>query len=387
MSTFQFIGYLILFSLLIDSILRLVLLCLRALRSGRKESPESEPVSELARGCVVLIAARDESGTIGSTVASLGDHLREWPGSSIWVIADRCQDDTAIEAARAGAQVAVRSDGRLGKGEVLAWWLDRHESAWQSREAIVILDADSKLAEGSLYAMRKAILAGADAAQAFVAPDAETASGRLAGWSEVLMQRIDDEARKHCGWSVPLRGTGIVFRGKVLAELASRLHTLAEDLELNVLLAARGSHVAFVPEAIVYDPKPRRMVGAARQRARWLQGHLQVLRDYHREILKALIKGRRGTWFLLWPLMLRPKILFIGLRLVLLFISPWIALTGLAMDMIYYLAGAAIVDNPRRYLLDLLAVPRFGAMWFHSFGIILNHMIRRGQRGWLRAGR
>ena len=180
----------------------------------------------------------------------------------------------------------------------------------------------------------------------------------------------------------------MAFRSELLAELAPRLHTYAEDLELDVILASRRARVAFVPEATIFDPKPQQTEGASRQRARWLQGQLQVLRDYRRESAQALLVGGAGAWFLLWLLMLRPKILFIALRMVLLLAgllySPlfWLALTGLAMDAIYYLAGAAIVDNPRRYLLDLLSVPRYAAMWFFSFGTAL---IRR--RVWLRAGR
>jgi cellulose synthase/poly-beta-1,6-N-acetylglucosamine synthase-like glycosyltransferase len=372
-----------------DSVLRACLLGLRAI----KPEPRGRPEPETSQGCAVLIAAHDEAGTIGPTVAALKDHLREWPGSSLWVVADRCRDATAVEAAAAGARVAERAEGGLGKGAVIAWWLRNHESVWRSHDAVVILDADSRLAAGSLRALKKAVASGAEdtaAFQAFVAPDASTDAGRLAGWSEVLMQRIDDEARRRCRWSVPLRGTGMAFRAEVLAGLAPRLHTLAEDLELDVLLAARQKRVEFVPEAVVFDPKPQQPGGASRQRARWLQGQLQVLRHYRREIVEALMRGGPGAWFLLLPLLLRPKMLFIGLRILLLFLSAffpplfWLALAGLALDAIYYLAGAAMVDNPRRYLLDLLAVPRYAAIWFYSFGLAV---IRRGQRDWLRVGR
>jgi cellulose synthase/poly-beta-1,6-N-acetylglucosamine synthase-like glycosyltransferase len=384
MFTFNLIWHFALLGLLFDSFLRFVLLCVRVTRNAQIKLTGPESRAQRARGCVVLIAARNEAGVIGATVSSLKTHLGEWAGSSMWVIADRCTDDTALEAESAGAQVAVRAGGKLGKGAVIAWWLQRYEAVWQSREAIVILDADSRITEGSLSALRNGLSGGADAAQAFIAPDAHSSSGRLAGWSEVLMQRIDDEARRRCGWSVPLRGTGMIFRSKILAELAPHLHTFAEDMELDVLLAVRSARVEFVPAAVVYDPKPLQSAGASRQRARWIQGHLHVLRDYRREIMRALAWGGIGTWFLLWPLLLRPKILFIGLRILLLLISPWLALVGLTLDAIYYLAGAGIVDDPRRYLLDLLAVPRYGAMWFYGFGMAL---IRRGQKNWLRAGR
>jgi cellulose synthase/poly-beta-1,6-N-acetylglucosamine synthase-like glycosyltransferase len=389
-AVFKLFGHAAALWLLSDSLLRAALLCLRATtRRARNEATEAEA----SNGCVVLIAAHEEAGTIGPTVAALKRHLSEWPGSVLWVAADRCADETAVEAAVAGARVAERGEGRLGKGAAIAWWLRNHKEEWQARDAIVILDADSRLAEGSLGVLRR-VVGSADkdsvAFQAFVAPDAETDSGRLAGWSEVLMQRIDDEARFRRGWSVPLRGTGMVFRGEILSEIAPRLHTLAEDLELDVLLAAQRKRVVFVPEAVVFDPKPQRPAGASRQRARWLRGQLQVLRHYWREIVSALRQGGLGAWLLLPPLFLRPKVLFMGLRVLMLLASAlfpalfWYAVAGLTIDAVYYLAGAAMVDNPRRYLLDLFAAPRYVAIWSYSFGMA---MIRRGQRDWLRAGR
>lgn len=369
---------------LFDCLLRFVLLCLRAVKTAKTVGSKIETPN----GCVVLIAAHDEAGTIGTTVIELKERIAEWTNSSLWIVADRCTDSTAEEAAAAGSIVAIRSDGRLGKGAVIAWWMENHQSVWQTKDAVVILDADSRIAPGSLLKLQQAMACGADAAQMFVSPDADTTSGRLAGWSEVLMQRIDDEARRRCGWPIPLRGTGMAFRCDLLAELAPLLHTYAEDLELDIILASRRARVEFVPEAVVFDPKPQQAAGASRQRARWFQGQLQVLGDYRQEFFKALITGGPGAWFLLWLLMLRPKILFIGLRAMLLlaglFYFPlfWLALAGLAMDASYYLAGAAIVDNPRRYLLDLLSMPRYALMWFYSFGTAL---IRR--RVWLRAGR
>jgi cellulose synthase/poly-beta-1,6-N-acetylglucosamine synthase-like glycosyltransferase len=374
-------------SLIGDSLLRFTLLCLRGTRAA-KPAPERVGTAHDNR-CLVLIPAHDEAGTIGATVTALQAELREAPSARLWVIADRCADETAREAEAAGARVAERKEGRLGKGAVLAWWLAQYPSEWHPGDCLVILDADSRLTAGSLNALRLALDRGAAAAQAFIAPTAENSAGRLAGWSEVLMQRIDDEARLRCGWNVPLRGTGMAFRAEVLAELAPRLHTLAEDLELDVLLAARGAKVLFVPPAKVYDPKPQQTAGASRQRARWLQGQLQVARDYWRAGLQALLKGGIGAWFLLWLLFLRPKTALIGIRLLLLAVglltTSWLlaglALLGLMLDVLYYLGGAAIVEERQRYLQDLLAAPRYVAMWLYSFGLATV------RRGWLKAGR
>jgi cellulose synthase/poly-beta-1,6-N-acetylglucosamine synthase-like glycosyltransferase len=393
---FRLLGYSVVFLLLADSLLRACLLVLRATKSERASKPESEAL----KGCVILIAAHDEAGTIGPTVTALKEHLVEWPGSKLWVVADRCTDRTALEAAVAGAQVAERPngdlDGGLGKCAVIAWWLSKYEMEWRSRDAVLILDADSRLVKGSLRALGSAIAGAGDdlaAVQSYVAPDADASAVRLAGWSEVLMQRIDDEARRRCGWSVPLRGTGMAFRGEALATLAPRLHTLAEDLELDILLASQRKRVEFVPGAITLDPKPRQVAGASRQRARWFEGQLQVLRDYRREIGASLITGGLNTWFLLPLLLLRPKILFMGMRGLMLLLSVWapaffwLALIGLGLDLAYYLSAVAVVDHPRRYLFDLITAPRYVAMWLYSFGITTLRRGKNGQRVWLRAGR
>ncbi len=367
----------------IDSLLRLVLLLVRGLHPARREA-----AAVGFAGSIILIAARDEAEAIGPTVNAILPQLSDWPQSRLWVVADNCTDATAEEARGAGALVATRKGGRSGKGAAIDWWMTSFREEWSDRAVIVVLDADSRLDPGSLQALSQAIANGADAAQAFVAPEASRTPGRLAGYSEVLMQRIDDQARSRCRWSVPLRGTGMAFRATVLAELTPRLHTLAEDIELDVLLAARSSEVAFVPEAIVRDPKPRESRGVSNQRARWFQGQLQVLQDYWREILRALGHWRLGTWMLLPMLFLRPKVLFMGVRVFALVVglvagAPlWIVGAALLVDLIYYLSGAMIVDDPRRYLLDLASAPRYAALWAYSLGVAA---MRRG--GWLRAGR
>ncbi len=370
-----------------DSVLRFALLCLRAVTPARAAD---DVTIEAPRG-TILIAARNEAGTIGPTICALLEHSDEWPDLNIWVLADRCTDDTASEAAAAGAQVAPRADGPLGKGAVLAWWLSAYRAAWADDDYLIILDADTRLETGSLAALRRTVMGGAQVVQGFVVPQAVNRAGRLAGWSEVLMQRIDDEARQRLRWSVPLRGTGMVFQASLLAQLAPRLHTLAEDLELDSLLAAQSQRVRFSPDAKIIDPKPQQAAGAARQRARWLQGQLQVLRDYPAEIFQALTRGGLSAWFLLWLLFLRPKMLLMATRFAVLILAlclgsagKGLALVmafGLTLDAAYYIGGAAFVEEPLRYCRDLLAVPRYGAMWLYSFGLATV------RRGWLRAGR
>lgn len=357
---------------ILDSVLRAILAFLRLAWQPREVPPVSLPAS----GALLLIAARNEDTTIGATVSSLSPLLKEWPGSELWVVADRSEDLTAVRAREAGATVVERLAGPDGKGAVLRWWLESYASVWQSRAAVVILDADSRLLPGSLARLGEAMGRGVDAAQALVAPLATTTTGRLAGWSEILMQQIDDVARTRLGWPVPLRGTGMAIRGELLAQLAPALHTQAEDLELDLLLATADARIQFVPEAVLLDPKPQRAVGASRQRARWFRGQLAVLRDYRREILSLWSRrtGHSRSWLgdlFLFPLLLLP-------------VAPGVAGLGLLLDLVYFRAGLLVVDRPRQYVIDLLSLPIYAWMWARSLVVALFH---RGREGWLRAGR
>lgn len=380
--------------LIFDSLLRGILLCLRLIPKKEVAAQKITTVN----GAIILIAARDEAGIIGQTVAALIPHLREWPDARLWIVADNCSDQTAAEAQLEGATVASRNGGKASKGAVLEWWLNSYQSEWKSDEIVVVLDADSRIQTGTLRALRNSFENGADAAQAFVKPLATTQSGRLAGWSEVLMQLVDDTVRTRYGWQIPLRGTGMAIKAELLAELAPQLHTLAEDLELDVLLAQKKSRVVFLSEAVIFDPKPLKERGVANQRARWFRGQLQVLKSHWREIFSALKNGGLSAWFLLPLLFLRPKILLMVSRMgvfvamlilwlagftnqLFFIILLYFSLVGLCFDAFYYLAAAPLISNWKEYLRDLLAAPRYLMIWLLSFSLMVV------KRGWLRAGR
>ncbi len=367
--------------LLLDSALRFVLLCLRFLRSTPPANV-GDNVDSNTPSFLILIPARDEEGTIDRTVRSLRSSMEGLRGGDLWIIADQCRDSTAAEARAAGAQVAVRASGPLGKGQALGWWFQRYEEVWAGKEAVVVLDADSDPNPGCLAELLAAIANGSAAAQAFVCAKSDSVDGRIAGYSELLAQCIDDEARRSCDWPVPLRGTGMAFRADLLVKAAPRLHTLAEDLELTIILAADGKRVTFVPAATVRDPKPRSSRDASRQRARWLRGQFQVVLGYRREILWVLLRGGAGARLLLLSLIFRPKTPFVLLRVLALATVLWpFATVGLLMDAAYYLAGICAVVDRRQYILDILALPRYGWVWLNSL------VLMKSRKRWLRAAR
>ena len=83
--------------------------------SSRRSSRWPPRVTSRPDGLTILVAARNEEGRIGATVATL---RREFPEAEVIVVDGRSEDRTAAEAEAAGAFV-LRVE-RLGKGEALS---------------------------------------------------------------------------------------------------------------------------------------------------------------------------------------------------------------------------------------------------------------------------
>lgn len=215
-----------------------------------------------------------------------------------------------MHASRGARCVTRAAQAEHGKGRALSWLLTERAEELRSFDIVLICDADSRLQPDALAFINQAFVDGCQVVQANVERETEVSSvGAAVALPEALSQEVDDRARTRLGWSAPLRGTGMAFRRDLLTQVGVRLCTRAEDLELSLRLAVAGVPVTKAPEAVVYDPKPLELTGATRQRARWLQGHWEVLHWYWRDALTVFRSGRWGDRALLFSLFCRPRTL------------------------------------------------------------------------------
>jgi len=358
---------------LLDSLFRAIFICL-AWR--RVESSPRSPVSQRENGKIAYIfPAHDEESVIGQSVAGLA--------VPTYVIADKCRDETAEAARRAGARVWERREHEGGgKAGALSWFFRVAADELAPYSRFAIFDADSQVAGDFADQLARSPYALAPAVQGFVKPVVTGGSpvARLAAYSEILSQRIDDVARMRLGWPVSLRGTGMVFDASLLPVLLPALHTKVEDVEMTILLMRRGIHPGFLDAAVVGDPKPAGMHGVAAQRARWEQGRRQILRDYGKDLLGWFFGGRPGAMALSLSLVLRPRSLVLMFKLltaVVLGIMAsycgliWTAMSlmvwlAIIVDGLYYLIGLSFVKERRVYALALLFAPAYLLMWIWS---------------------
>jgi len=344
-------------------------------------------------GFVVLILAKDEARVVSDTVADAVAHAGAC--GQVHVVADGCRDATASLARAAGARVFERAaSGEQGKGAALKWWLRRTHAGSPTGQVVILLDADSRMEPGCIPALRAALESGAAAAQARIVPVLESDSpiALLAALSEIAEQRIGDALRTRLGWPVRLRGTGMAMRRGLLESIAPGLKTSVEDAELTLQVAGHGLSSRWVDSAGVRDPKPANARYAEQQRARWLQGQLQLLRAQPEALMATFRRGLPG-WSVLSSVLLKPRafILPLGTGMAALLWSlatawPWwmaaaVPLTlWLAWNAAVVLAAVAWTEHPHRTLRALIVSPAYVLLWVTSAVLAL-----RSSEPWLRA--
>ncbi len=228
----------------------------------------------------VLVPAHDEGAGVRPTVASL--LALDWPREAldVVVVADNCGDDTAAQAAAAGARVLERRDPqRPGKGRALAWAVERLGREERPPDAVAIVDADCVASPNLLraFAARWADGAGAVQSRYLVAnaDAAPTAAARAAAFA--LAADLRGLGKDRLGLSCGLFGTGMGFTWELLREHPWDAFGLAEDVEHHLALVEGGERVRFADEAAVSSAMPTSAGGATGQQSRWEAGKASLV--------------------------------------------------------------------------------------------------------------
>lgn len=353
------------------------------------QRPTKALPSRRTRRFRVVVPAHNEGKVIGGV---LGDVARQdYPDDlvRVAVIADRCSDDT-VEAAAPMAEVAERTGGPDGKGAAVSWYLEQHPL--DSDEALVVVDADSRLPETMLARMSDEMAVGTEVLQAYLDvenPDASllTTASALSYWAGNRMVQL---ARANLGWTCDLGGTGMAFSAGALERLDGFGATLAEDKEATAQLALSGVRVGWLHDVRIRDPKPVAMGVAIRQRARWVRGKRSVIRTYVPKLFSASLRSGSLALFDLTLRLMNPGRSFLALTAAVLAVlagvtgwdgflwwGTWAAVAAVAfLSPIAFLArdgvpGRYLLRYPLLALLALLWVPirvasRVGSGWYHT---------------------
>ena len=248
---------------------------------GLIKPAKHHPHAERKLKFAVLVCARNEESVIKLPVKSV--LMSRYPAEcrDIVVLADNCTDATVTRAHEAGALVWEKKTPSAGKGDVLAWGIERIDASGKY-DAIAVFDADNIASDGWFDAMNDALQDGETVVTGRRC-SSNAQAGLISGWYTVywdMMNELSNRVRTNLGLSGKLTGTGFAFLVSALGLEGWKTHTMVEDVEFTVLTNLRGGRVAYIPEADYADEQPEAVQYMWRQLRRWATGGWQVARSY-----------------------------------------------------------------------------------------------------------
>jgi len=242
------------------------------------QRPESFFFKDSQRQSIaVIVPAHNEGSGILSTLADIKAQLIS--GDRLLVVADNCNDDTAIVATEAGAEVVERNEPhQAGKGYALDFGY-KHLSR-DPRAIVICIDADCRVKRGTIERLAVACQTTQRPIQALdlmIAPDGSPISYRVAEFAWRVKNWLRPLGLSALGLPCHLMGTGMAFPWKLLRSATLANASVVEDVNLGFDLAKAGAPALFCPFAEVTSLFPWSIEGAKQQRKRWEEGSVRLI--------------------------------------------------------------------------------------------------------------
>lgn len=240
---------------------------------------------------MAIIPAHNEQEVIGNLIESLKRQNYDKDLYDIYVIADNCTDNTAKIAQDMGAIVYKRfSSTEKTKGAALNWFLQQKIKENADYDALFVFDADNIVDENFIVNMNKKLCQGEDVVQGYRDIKNPTDNWISAGYALFYwtLHRFYHLARYNIGLSPLLNGTGFMVRFDVIKPEGWNTKTLTEDIEFSLKRIIAGKKLGWATDAIVYDEQPTGFKQSWSQRSRWTVGHIQCVKRYTMDLVKAV---------------------------------------------------------------------------------------------------
>jgi cellulose synthase/poly-beta-1,6-N-acetylglucosamine synthase-like glycosyltransferase len=371
-------------------------------------------VEKTEQACfILLVPAHNEELLLGEILDAL--HGLDYPRTAyrLLVIADNCSDRTAEIARAHGALVLERFDSeKIGKGYALEWALQAllcptdteydDLRAAADFDAIVILDADTKVAPDLLQMFANGLAAGHKVMQARydVLNAAESWRSRLMTCALALVHLVKPLGREQLKLSDGLKGNGMCFAREVVEQVPWSGASITEDIEYTLRLCRAGYRVAFLPGATVWAQMPTTGAQATSQRQRWEGGRYRLLFSVAPGLLWEGVRKHdrilrdRAMELIVPPFaeMFAGPVALLGLCALAAWVFGWPWAAGLAwawgavlaLQVGYLLGGLWVARVPKTVAMALLGAPLY-IVW--KFGVYAVMAVRGSGSGWQRTER
>ena len=264
--------------------------------SARKKQRDAALFSVPRKTCAVLISARNEERVIGDLIKSITRQTYDNELIKVFVVADNCSDGTAKAASELGAVVYERTNTEeVGKGYALDFLMRRIKADYpEGFDLYFVFDADNLLCRDYFEKMVAKAEEGFDIVTSCRNSKNFGDSWVSSAYGLMFMRssRYLNHTRSMLGTSCYAAGTGYLFTRKIAEEQEGwPYHMLTEDIEFSADQILKGRIVGYCCDAEFYDEQPVTFRLSCRQRLRWAQGYIQVLKKYGGSLLKKSLKG------------------------------------------------------------------------------------------------
>ena len=240
----------------------------------------------------VLTAARNESAVIGELIRSIQGQTYPSELIDIYVIADNCTDNTAEVARAEGATVFERfNKDQVGKGYAMEFLLNKIQKRY---DAYIVFDADNVVDPYYIAEINKTFSSGYDIVTSYRNSKNYGDNWISAGYALWFLReaQYQNRPRTLIGSSANIAGTGFLFSHRILEKCGGwHFHLLTEDVEFTADNITRGEKVGYCRSAVFYDEQPTNFRQSIRQRTRWVQGYMQVLRSHGMDLIQETLHG------------------------------------------------------------------------------------------------
>lgn len=245
----------------------------------------------------ICIAARNEENVIGNLLDSI--NKQDYPKDllQVFVVADNCDDKTAVIARDYGAICYERNDlEHRTKGYALQYLFECIEKDYgrDSFEGYFIFDADNLLKKNFVSKMNDAFDSGVKIITSYRNTknfDENWISSTYAlHWIRSI--RTYHRARSVLRLATNIQGTGFLFSNEIVHD-GWNYTSLTEDRALTADAVAQGYEISYQDEAEFYDEQPVSLKVALRQRLRWSKGHLLAFVETGPYLFVNIFCGKR----------------------------------------------------------------------------------------------
>lgn len=305
-----YMGDAVLFLVFLVSVLYLFVFALFSI----KKKTYTYPTARKKYSFAVLFPAYKEDSVI---LHSVKDFLKnEYPRDlyDVIVISDQMSEKTNKKLLNLSAKVVEIKNASSTKTNALRKAVEYIDNGTVKYDVVVILDADNLTDNDFLEKINDAFYSGCSAVQTHrVAKNRDTNIAVLDAVSEEINNSIFRKGHTQIGFSSALIGSGMAFEYELFKDCIMSSKHIGIDKQLEQILLLQNIYIEYLEVVYTYDEKVANKNSFYDQRRRWLSNQFHNLFYELKNIPLAILKGNWDYCNKLFQWMMPPRIVLLGL--------------------------------------------------------------------------